>query len=49
MKDKRHPPERRSWASVHFPLRDRNGYLVMADRRFQADRRLKNIMARVVR
>lgn len=49
MNDKRHTPDRRSWELTHFPLRDRHGYLVMCDRRYQPDRRLRNIMARVVR
>jgi len=49
MNDKRHSPDRRSWSPTHFPLRDRLGYLVMGDRRYQPDRRLSNITARVVR
>jgi len=48
VKEHRQKTERRSFSRVSFPLMDRSGAQIQADRRHMADRRLNSIEAEVL-
>ena len=45
--DRREPTDRRSGRPARFPLKELSGQLVLFDRRYQSDRRLNNISAKI--